>query len=409
MPRKPAPRRKGIREPQELPSGSWRGWARRKDGSRIYQTFGPSEYGAAIEWMTRLQLVIDGHVPATDEDTAKINGHAVATAKINGQVAMFADYVAGWAATTGGEVGTRRNRVGIARDLAKRLSDIAVADIRPSHVRALVVSWEDDGIAPGTRCCRMSNLRNCMAQAIEDGLRTTDPTRGISAGNDKAKVRPARIPNDAEVDRVLEQLPDYTHAGVLLARDCGLRLGELAGVRWRGLDLTGEYSGDMPMVTVSTVILCDNTEREYPKGKRKLSVPLSPRLVEVLTELRNMHPPASQDGFVFVETVTEYRRSAKGHPIRAARRYGGPRMSYRRWRDLWDCAAREAGLRSPQPTLHQLRHARGHQLGNAGVQIQDIARALRHANISNSLVYMPEPGVQATAIWPESPRRLRAV
>lgn len=406
MPRKPVPRRKGVREPQELPSGSWRGWARRKDGTRIYQTFGPSRYAAAIEWMTRIQLVIDGYAVGRAEEIAAIEGHPRG---VPGRADSFADYVATWATTTGGEAGTRRNRVGIARDLARRMPDITVADIRPSHVRALVVGWEDDGIAPGTRCCRLSHLRQCMTQAIEDGLRTSNPTRGVSGGDANAKVRPARIPNDAEIDLVLEQLPKYAHGGVLLARDCGLRLGELAGVRWRDLDLTGEYSSSgIPMVNVATVILKDNTEREYPKGKKRLSVPLSPRLVDVFTDLHTHHPPVSLNEFVFLETVTEYSRSARGQLIRA-RRYGGPRMSYRRWCHLWEWAAREAGLREPVPTLHQLRHARGHQLGNAGVQVQDIARALRHANISNSLVYMPEPGVQATAIWPESPRRLRAV
>lgn len=400
MARKPAPRRKGIREPQELPSGSWRGWAKRKDGTRVTATF--PTYGEASVWMTRIQLVIDGHVPATPEDAAKINGHHVATTAGHGRMARFADYVATWAATTGGEAGTRRNRVSIARDLARRMPDITVADIRPSHVRALVVGWEDDGIAPGTRCCRLSHLRQCMTQAIEDGVRTSNPTRGISGGDANAKVRPTRMPNDAEIDRVLEQLPEYARGGVLLARDCGLRLGELAGVRWRDLDLTGEYSpSGMEMVTVATVILKDNTEREYPKGKKRLAVPLSPRLVNAFTDLHTHHPPASLNEFVFLETVTEYSRSTRGQRIRA-RRYGGPRMSYRRWCHLWQWAVREAGLREPTPTLHQLRHARGHQLGNADVQVQDIARALRHANISNSLVYMPEPGVQATAIWPEA-------
>lgn len=389
-------RQRGVRSPEQLPSGSWRGWAKKPGGGRVTKTFSSDKFEAAELWMRHMQEVLDGHLPATvmpAEDMAKITGHA-ATA-----TTTFAEYAATWAATAGGEWDTRYGRERMCGHWAKTLpAGVAVAKIDKTMVQAALANWEQHGLSHGTRVNRLGVLRSAMKAAIEKGLRSTDPTQGISLGRVRVS-KATRVPNDDEVAQLMALMPYYARPAVLLSRDSGLRLGEVIALRWQQLDLTGEYHHGTPSVDVGPVVLRNNTERPYPKGKKILPVPLTSRTVEALEELLAQHPGRPTDHVFRERTVRAQGRGGHGWYSQATFAYGGARMSYDRWRSLWQTVRTEAKLRDPQPRWHDLRHGVGHDLHADQAPAYIIQSVLRHADLETSRRYMPDVSLDTAAAW----------
>lgn len=395
MPRKYTPRRTpAVRRPEQLPSGSWRAWTRRPGGGKgPSKTFGSSDFTAAMAWMTQQQAILDGHLPPETGDTPAV---AVATETRGQDQRPFAEYITEWAATAGGTREGRRARASVARLLATAWPDVAVAKISTSDVRKLMAAMEIEGLSRGTIRNRLSGLRACMRQAVEDGVRDSDPTQDVKIGGWVA-AKVTRVPTDDEVERLLANLPYYLRPAVLLSRDSGLRLGEVAALRWQHLDLTGEYNQGNPAVQVGPILCRDNTEQPFPKGKKILWAPLSERTVTALTDLLAKHP-SKPDQHVFRENQTRVR-TAYGKFGTAATGYGGEQMKYQRFEYLWGQARRRAELHAPLPRWHDLRHALGHELHRADAPAQVIQAVLRHGNLATSRRYMPDVDIKQASAW----------
>jgi integrase len=72
-------------------------------------------------------------------------------------------------------------------------------------------------------------LRAVMNTAVRDGAVMKNPCQIAGAGSDRAKERPVASP--AEVVTLLEAITPRYRAAVLLAAWCGLRRGEIIGLR----------------------------------------------------------------------------------------------------------------------------------------------------------------------------------
>src|SRR5450631_4357661 len=72
-------------------------------------------------------------------------------------------------------------------------------------------------------------LRAVMNTAVRDGAVMKNPCQIAGAGSDRAKERPVASP--AEVVTLLEAITPRYRAAVLLAAWCGLRCGEIIGLR----------------------------------------------------------------------------------------------------------------------------------------------------------------------------------
>jgi integrase len=394
-------RQKGVRSPEQLPSGSWRGWAKKPGGGRVTKTFPSDQFELAERWMRHMQEVLDGHLPATAmpaEDVAKING------QVAGAATTFAEYAATWAATAGGEWDTRYGRERLCGHWAKALpAGVAAAKISKAMVLTALANWEQRGLSHGSRVNRLGVMRSVMKAAMEDGLRSSDPTHGIHLGRVRTS-KPTRVPTDDEVALLMSLMPYYARPAVLLSRHSGLRLGEVIALRWQQLDLTGEYHNGTPSVDVGAVVLRNNTERPYPKGKKVLPVPLTPNTVEALQELLARHPGRPHDHVFRERKLHGQGREAAGSArpgwyTGVAVAYGGERMSYDRWRTLWQKVRDQAGLRDPQPRWHDLRHGVGHDLHAQQAPAYIIQSVLRHADLETSRRYMPDVALDQAAAW----------
>lgn len=128
-------------------------------------------------------------------------------------------------------------------------------------------------------------LRAVMNQAVRDGTIQVNPCQIPGAGSDKAKER--RIATPAQVAELVEAITPRYRAAMLLAAWCGLRRGELCGLRTSDVDLVGGVT----TVRKNRVELLESPKKydKDPKteaGKRDIAFPphLKPFLVEHMNE-----------------------------------------------------------------------------------------------------------------------------
>ena len=168
---------------------------------------------------------------------------------------------------------------------------------------------------------------------------------------------------------------------VLLMARAGLRRGELCGLR----------RSDIHLLLDSRVLGCeverahlhvvrrDNPNGAWAKSRRQRAVPLDFLVVQAFDAYdfeRLAVPRAAESDFVLVNLFRE--------PV------GAP-MRPNTVNELMAACSRRAGLHRAV-TPHQLRHAFGSNLADAGGGLDEVAELLGHVSMSSSQVYLhPDP------------------
>jgi integrase/recombinase XerD len=169
---------------------------------------------------------------------------------------------------------------------------------------------------------------------------------------------------------------------VLLMARAGLRRGEVAGLRRSDVHLLGDSGPlgcDTPRAHVHVVRRGDNPNGAWAKSRRQRVAPLDFLTVQAFDTYqfeRMSVPGASVSDLVFVNLF----RAPVGAPMRLDA-----------VNDLVAASSRRAGI-DPVLRPHQLRHAFGSNVADAGGGIDVIASLLGHASVSSSQVYVhPDP------------------
>ncbi len=165
---------------------------------------------------------------------------------------------------------------------------------------------------------------------------------------------------------------------MLVMARAGLRRGEVCGLRRSDVHLlvdSRRLGCEVARAHLHVVRRDDNPNGAWAKSRRQRVVPLESLTVLAFDtyELERMSvPQASESDFVFVNLF----REPLGAPMRPDA-IGA----------LMAAASRRAGLDNPVRP-HQLRHACGSNLADAGSGIDVIAEILGHASVSSSEVYV---------------------
>lgn len=353
---------KGI---EELPSGRYRAitWNRYTKRKGRTQTF--DDPHAAEAWKAREEL--DMYTAYRDQ------GFEVQPPKSIG----FAEFTKVWPAT--GALSTRRTDAAHLRQAAAAWPTQRITDITPLMIKGMLADMEAAGLTGRTRSLRVTALRKLFAAAVEAGYRPDNPATGVKPPRNVADIAKHRPITDDELERIMAELADWTHAAVLLSRDSGLRIGEVCGLQWRRVDLL------RGRVIVADVVTVDGTIKTSPKGGTVLTVPLTKRTVAALTEHMRRWPGSTLDR-VFANP-SGYRRNA------------GKPLSPQTLRQHWNRAVRAAGIEGEHPRWHDLRHTLGHALADAGAPIQVIQGQLRHESVTTTRKYMGPVHIDVMAEW----------
>lgn len=250
-------------------------------------------------------------------------------------------------------------------------------------VRGLVVHAVTSGSAPGgllPLVYELADERDLPEQARGEGRamawrmrarhRLHEPDAGVDRASDQEIVALVAACRSAR-DRLM----------VLLMARAGLRRGELCGLRRVDVHLLADSNVvgcGVPRAHVH-VLRRDNVNGAWAKSRRQRSVPLDSLVVQAFDAYvfeRLRVPAAADSDFLLVNLF----RAPVGAP-----------MSPDAVNELLTAAGRRAGLRR-RVTPHQLRHAFGSNLADAGGTLDEIAALLGHVSMSSSQVYLhPDP------------------
>ena len=256
------------------------------------------------------------------------------------------------------------------RETCERNLRLHLASLRDVPLRALtpavVREWYASAMrGSGGRTSIMQSyrfLRAVMNTAVRDGAIGKNPCQIPGAGSDRAKERPIASP--AEVAALIEAITPRYRAAVLLAAWCGLRRGEVLGLRHDDVDL----AAGAVTVRRNRVELLENNRAAFdadPKtdaGKRTVAIP--PHVLPVLAE--HMATWAGPDR-IFV--------GRDGRPMRG----DAVRQAFAR-------ARHKAGM--PGFRFHDLRHTGQTLAASTGATIRDLMRRLGHASPAASYRYL---------------------
>jgi integrase/recombinase XerD len=238
---------------------------------------------------------------------------------------------------------------------------------------AMVYELADDGDLPDA--ARGENAR--MGWRMRARHRVHEPQSDVDRATDEEIVALLRACLSAR-DRLI----------VLLMARVGLRRGELCGLR----------RSDVHLLPDSRVLGCevgrahlhvvrrDNVNGAWAKSRRQRAVPVDFLVVQAF------------DGYEFERMAVARAADCDFLLVNLFREPVGAPMPPDAVNALISAAGRRAGL-SRQVTPHQLRHAFGSNLVDAGGTIDEVQELLGHASMSSTEVYLhPDPSRLRSAV-----------
>lgn len=254
--------------------------------------------------------------------------------------------------------------------LRPALGDVALASLTAQHVQGLLNAKAASGLAPRT----VGYLRGVLRQALGFAERMDLVGRNVAR-----LARPPRVPRRQVSPLTVEQARifraavtgDRLEALYLVAVGCGLRQGEILGLRWRDVDIDGRLllvrfalarvDGGMVLVEPKSA----TSRRNIPMPSFVARALAAHRVRQAAEALP--HRPEPPDPFADLVFTTTLGTPLDG--ISVTRRF--------------QRVLKSAGL--PRQRFHDLRHAAASYMLAAGVSARVVMETLGHSEISLTL------------------------
>ena len=246
-----------------------------------------------------------------------------------------------------------------------KLKKLTAADVRRLYRKKL-----DSGLAPRTVQYIHTTLHKELKQAVMDGLIPRNVAAAVKAPRPtKNEIRPLS-PEQARTFLKAAR-GDRFEALYVLAVHCGLREGELLGLKWDDLDLE---AGTLSVRRTLSETRANGHIFVPPKNGKGRSIKLTTGVVEALRgHLKRQLEEIEQTGDL-------YRDQGLVFPTRVGTPMNQSNLTSRSFKPLH----KQAGL--PQTVrLHDLRHTCATLLLCEGVHPKLVQELLGHANISITL------------------------
>lgn len=294
-------------------------------------------------------------------ETDLSKGTHIDPAKARGTLGEWWEHYSGtktdWAART------RQEREGLwKRHIEGPFASKPLAGITTTSIRSWHAALHAKHPATAQGAYRL--LRQALAAAVEDGRLVRNPCRIPGAGVDRAPER--KIATLAEVEAIVENLPEHMRLMVLLATYCGLRSSELHGLRRCDLDSMHRQvtvARSMHQLDDGTIIF---KEPKTKAGRRTVAYPAS-IAPEVADHLDRFVGP-DRDALVFTG-------ERSGDPLRP---------------HVFGIAYRKARLVAGRPDLHlhDLRHTSLTLAAATGATLPELMHRAGHSTPHASLRYL---------------------
>ena len=257
----------------------------------------------------------------------------------------------------------------------KDWSTVAVKDIRPEMVR----DWYGhlDQKRPTLRAHAYGLLRAILATAVEDGLLVANPCHIRGAGSAKRvhKVKPATL---AELEILVNSMPEPYKMMTLLAGWCALRFGELVELRRKDIDLAnGVIHIRRGAVRVDGEVLIGTPKSE--SGIRDVAIP--PHLLPGLKSHMSRNITGGKEGLLFP--------NIEGGTLSPTSLYGkAPYVDVEgRTHAGWGFYKARVDAGRPDLRWHDLRHTGAVLAASTGATLAELMGRLGHSTPGAALRY----------------------
>jgi integrase len=274
-----------------------------------------------------------------------------------------ADWMQIWLAARGDLRATTRSRVGqiIQKHIDPELGRIQIGNLTRLQVQEWASAMPG---APATVRKTVNVLSGALRFAVEDGRLPSNPAQRLKLPKVvKTAKRYLSHEQVAALARTVGQISGGFEHGyhlvVLVLAYCGLRWGELSGLRVRDVDLTRRR------LTIRHTVVADRGYQrvEAPKDYEQRSIPIPQFLCQPLARQIVDRQP-DEPVFYGIRTKTWLRN----HVFRVG------------W---FDEAAAKVGLEGLTP--HELRHTAASLAISAGANVKAVQRILGHASAAVTL------------------------
>jgi integrase len=258
---------------------------------------------------------------------------------------------------------TRQNRESVWRlHVGPTFDGVSFRKVTQSKIRSWHATLHKDHPATAQSAYRL--LRQVLQAAVDDNRLSSNPCRVKGAGVDRSPER--RIATLAEVEVIVENMPERMRLLPLLATYAGLRRSELLGLRRRDIDVvhrTVTVAQTVHHLRGGQGIVVQGPKTEA--GRRTVAFGLS-IADDVSNHLAQFVDP-DPDELVF--------RGDKGGPLR-------PHVLGAAFRKARGVAGRE------DLTLHDLRHTSDTLAAATGATLPELMHRMGHATPHSAMRYL---------------------
>ncbi len=239
-------------------------------------------------------------------------------------------------------------------------ADRALDDITAAEIATWYAGMQN---TPTQQANAYGLLKSIFKEAIEERILETNPCR-VKAGAQKQRAREIDVLTVDQLNRYLAAIPEARRMPLLLAGWCGLRSGEVRGLRVRDLDLdAGVVHIRQAVVRLKGQLLIGPPKTNA--GIRSVAIP--PHLLPAFRAWADQQPTRSRDALLFP--------AGDGHSP----------LNDSVLRDAHDKG--KAAIDMPRLTIHGLRHTSATLAAQLGATLAELQARIGHSTPNMAMRY----------------------
>jgi len=206
-------------------------------------------------------------------------------------------------------------------------------------------------------------LKSIFKEAVDEGVLEANPCR-VKAGGQKQRAREIDVLTVDQLNRYVAAVPEARRVPLLLAGWCGLRSGEVRGLRVRDLDLdAGVVHVRQAVVRLKGQLLIGPPKTNA--GIRSVAIP--PHLLPALRAWAGQQPTRGRDALLF--PAGDGRSPLNDSVLRTAHDKG------------------KVAIDMPGLTIHGLRHTSATLAAQLGATLAELQARIGHSTPNMAMRY----------------------
>ena len=154
----------------------------------------------------------------------------------------------------------------VRREIAPRIGILRLTEVRPVHVQRVL----DDALASGLSARSVLQVHRIMHAAFRQAIRwqmlAMNPSDGVTPP--KAETPDLTTPTAEQISDLLDAVSDAFRPAIAVLAGTGLRRGEVAALRWEGVDLD---SARPSLIVSGSMQRADGALRVFPPRQRAVT------------------------------------------------------------------------------------------------------------------------------------------